>query len=262
MFLMKLDEPPAQTRGGGLNSSVSCITAPNGNLSDSKAPGSKALSSIAPGATIDLEFLCGVEQRGHYRVTLSNQYLDLTFEGNTETDTHSRLATAPTRAGADRLGAMLSGRGTPRGIGAQGAQQAGGSGRGATSGVGANALLTAVLIFEGNTEDGVQQNLTVKPSSLNSSSISADKATGAIGLRFNGSLDAETATDATRYTVVVNGQAVAVESAAYDAARSSVVLALPTGILHQGDTVRVEWNNLVDAQGRSVAGQAGPVKVH
>jgi|GEM_PF-5601370 len=250
-LLVKLDEPPAQPAGGGLNASVSVMV---------------PLGGIAPGVPVDLEFLLGVEQRGHYQVSLASDCLDLNFEGDTETGKSSRLATAPTRSQDAQSGGIGGGRSGvwATAVSRQSTRQrnggAGAAGGGGPAGA-ANPPLTAVLIFEGNTEDGVKQPTPAKPSPLNPSSASADGATGAIRLRFNGSLDAETASDATRYTVLVNGRTVAVESAAYDAARNSVVLALPIGSFHPGDKVLVKWSDLADAQGRSGAGQAGPLTV-
>lgn len=86
------------------------------------------------------------------------------------------------------------------------------------------------------------------------SSATASAATDSVQLRFSGALDAELASDASHYTVTVNGRAATVESAAYNASRHSVTLALPPGALHAGDQVSVRWNGLADAAGTSVSG--------
>jgi len=56
--------------------------------------------------------------------------------------------------------------------------------------------------------------------------------------------------------VTVNGQAVTVESASYNSITRSVTLALTHESFRPSDVVAVHWNNILDAQGATVTGQA------
>ncbi|MBV9867192.1 MAG: right-handed parallel beta-helix repeat-containing protein [Abitibacteriaceae bacterium] len=85
----------------------------------------------------------------------------------------------------------------------------------------------------------------------------AQAATNSVQLKFLAALDADSASDAAHYTVSVNGQAVTVESASYNAGAHSVVLGLAIGSLQNGDHVVVAWDGLQDAKGQSGDGQTG-----
>jgi hypothetical protein len=74
----------------------------------------------------------------------------------------------------------------------------------------------------------------------------------AIRLVFTGALAPAFAADGANYNVVINGVPVPVESASYTATSYSVTLALPDGYLTKGATVAVSWDNLCDAQGRTI----------
>lgn len=86
------------------------------------------------------------------------------------------------------------------------------------------------------------------------SSATASVATNSITLRFNTALAADAASDATHYSVTVNGRAVPIASAAYNARNLGVALDLAPGTLRRGDKVTVRWTGLADAAGRAVSG--------
>ncbi|MBV9468577.1 MAG: carboxypeptidase regulatory-like domain-containing protein, partial [Abitibacteriaceae bacterium] len=86
------------------------------------------------------------------------------------------------------------------------------------------------------------------------SNASAQTATATIQLRFLGALEPESASDATHYTVTVNGRSVTVETAGYDVAHQTVTLSLPVGALQTGDTVAVQWSDLLDMQQQTLNG--------
>lgn len=99
-------------------------------------------------------------------------------------------------------------------------------------------------------------------STVRLSSAIADAATASVQLRFIGALDVDTASDPANYTVTVNGQAVTVESAGYNASNNSVSLSLPSGSLHSGDQVSVQASGVVDAHGAAVNAQSGALTAH
>jgi hypothetical protein len=76
------------------------------------------------------------------------------------------------------------------------------------------------------------------------SSVTALAATNSVTLKFLGAINDDSASDAAQYSVTVNGATVTVESAAYSAATHTVILALPEGVLHGGDTVTVQGSGL------------------
>ncbi|HVF09454.1 MAG TPA: PQQ-dependent sugar dehydrogenase [Abditibacteriaceae bacterium] len=98
-------------------------------------------------------------------------------------------------------------------------------------------------------------------SALTVSSVAASAAGGSIHLIFDGSLDADVATDPTRYAVEVDGQFVAVSRVSYRAATSAITLSLPDGVLHRGHEVVVSWSGLLDTHGSSLSGRTGTVLV-
>ncbi|HLL71031.1 MAG TPA: hypothetical protein VK363_06335, partial [Pyrinomonadaceae bacterium] len=57
---LTLETPPAQPNGGGLNSSLTVIP-----------PG----GALAPGATIDVQFLLGVQEQGNFRFLVNVEAL-------------------------------------------------------------------------------------------------------------------------------------------------------------------------------------------
>ena len=91
------------------------------------------------------------------------------------------------------------------------------------------------------------------------STATASVATNSVTLRFLAALAAESASDAANYAVTVNGQAVTVESAGYNATTHSVTLGLPEGSLKAGDQVVVKYSGLSDSKGAAVAGETGNV---
>ncbi|MBV9467806.1 MAG: hypothetical protein JO316_07350 [Abitibacteriaceae bacterium] len=94
------------------------------------------------------------------------------------------------------------------------------------------------------------------------SSATFNVSQGSLGLRFNGDLEAQSASDTLHYTVTVNGNPVTVESAGYNATNHSVTLSLPEGALQNGDRVVVSWQGLLDEQGRTLDGETGVLPVH
>lgn len=91
------------------------------------------------------------------------------------------------------------------------------------------------------------------------STATASGATNSIMLQFRTALEAASASDASHYTVTVNGHSVAVDSVGYNATSHTVTLSLPDGALQAGDTVMVEWSGLSDSNGTAVTGQSGAV---
>lgn len=96
-------------------------------------------------------------------------------------------------------------------------------------------------------------------SSVRLSAASARAAAGTISLNFTSSLDTDSATDVSHYSVLLNGSAVEVVSAGCNATGSTVTLGLADGSLHSGDQVIVEWNNLLDNYGATLSGKSGVV---
>lgn len=66
----------------------------------------------------------------------------------------------------------------------------------------------------------------------------------------------DTIYDAAHYNVTVNGKAVTVESAGYNANNHGVALGLADGALQAGDKVVVTYTGLSDSKGATVAGQS------
>lgn len=97
---------------------------------------------------------------------------------------------------------------------------------------------------------------THRASSLALSRSAAQVLNSSVQLSFTGALAADSALDIERYQVTVNGHAVAVQSLAYNAATHTVTLGLGEAVLGHGDAVAVAWDNILDTQGRVVAGQA------
>jgi uncharacterized repeat protein (TIGR01451 family)/CSLREA domain-containing protein len=98
---------------------------------------------------------------------------------------------------------------------------------------------------------------TVRRSSVTLSSIGLRVADSSLVLSFSGGLDADTATDAARYVVEINGEATVVEGVSLHG--STVTLALPEGAFRVGDRVSVHWNELLDSRGFAITGSAGPL---
>jgi hypothetical protein len=87
-------------------------------------------------------------------------------------------------------------------------------------------------------------------SSVALSSVSISAAHSEIVLRFFAPLDANSASDATHYSVVAAGRTIEVDAASYSSVGNMVTLALPLGSLNVGDKVSIAWSNLRDGQGR------------
>ena len=104
--------------------------------------------------------------------------------------------------------------------------------------------------------------VTAPVSSLGLSTTTTSVATSSVSLRFLGALDADIASDATNYTVTVNGQSVMVESAGYNASTHTVALGLPEGALHSGDAITVSWTGLQDGAGNVLATQSQVLTAH
>lgn len=93
------------------------------------------------------------------------------------------------------------------------------------------------------------------------STVIADSTASTVELTFTGALDIATATDKTRYTLLVNGKPVPLEDALYHAASDTVTLVLTEGTLFKADEVKVSWAGLLDSEGRRIASNAEPVFV-
>ena len=96
-------------------------------------------------------------------------------------------------------------------------------------------------------------NVPTPPGTLSAASASVSR--NSVTLRFSIALNAGSASDAANYTVTVNGKAVAVESAGYNANNHGVALGLADGALQAGDKVVVTFTGLSDAAGQAVSGQ-------
>jgi hypothetical protein len=81
--------------------------------------------------------------------------------------------------------------------------------------------------------------------SLSRSVVTSDS----IVLSFASGLDADSATDASRYSVTVNGQSIEVESVSFNRASGTVTLGLPESTLRSGDNVHIAWNNVGSTAG-------------
>lgn len=241
-----LDQPPAQPRGGGFNSSLTFNAGPDG---------------IAPGQAVELRILLGVEKLGRYRLALDGGGLRLTFNGHVQARAAQALAQSLWGSGAwssrqqagSRGGSRQSGSLDPAGSAAQ-AEQAGATG-------GGEPTILAAIILEGHTEDGVEDGVEApiaedSPLRISSSEVRGEANT--IQLRFLGALDAASVPGAT-FEVTINGRAV--QPTASASGTIGVLLRLPEGALSRGDQVVVRWDNLRDPQGRRVSGQSGPQRV-
>ena len=241
-----LDEPPTQKEGGGLNSSIT-FEAPQG---------------IAPGKTVELRFLLGVEEKGRYLVTVDGVGLTTTFSGDTETGDGTWRATTRSEEGStqQRL-AMNPGQGGQGSMGTGGSPTGGNQNKASVqSPANAGPVQIASIIVVGNTEDETDAPPPVK-SPLGLSSSAADSATNVVSLRFTGPLDRGSASNAGNFSISTQDGIIAIEKATYSEGDQSITLTLPEGSLHRGDKVIIKWNHLRDAQGRETSGQVGPITV-
>jgi hypothetical protein len=97
-------------------------------------------------------------------------------------------------------------------------------------------------------------------SSVDISTANANTSAATITLTFSGALMLDAAQNEANYNVAVNGKAVALEGAAYNAETKAVTLALPADALHPGDTVTVTWRRLTDSTGRPIAEGTATIK--
>lgn len=121
-----------------------------------------------------------------------------------------------------------------------------------TDGNGVTAATASTFIVKDGTGGGgggsgvtVSQNLATASSNT-------------VKLVFNGPLDAASAMAIGNYTLTINGATVAIQSVAYSASNSSVLLRTAPGSLRGGDTVQVAWANLRDANGNVLNGRTDP----
>ena len=121
--------------------------------------------------------------------------------------------------------------------------------------------VTAVALDGAANRGEATQTFTAKTAipSTTLSTASASVASNSVTLRFGGALEAESASDAAHYSVTVNGKAVTVESAGYNANNHGVALGLAEGTLKAGDQVVVKYSGLSDSAGHVVDGQSGAV---
>jgi subtilisin-like proprotein convertase family protein len=82
-----------------------------------------------------------------------------------------------------------------------------------------------------------------------------------IVLRFTGALAAES-TDVARYAVRVHGEVIEIESVGYHAATATVTIGLPEGTLQVGDSVVVNWQDLLDTQGFMLSDKTVTLQAH
>lgn len=243
-----LMEPPAQPAGGGFNSLIS-VPLPQGGL--------------APGTAGEMQCVLGIERPGHYSVLLDSEQFHITFDGDTEAMAPSALLNRPNLA----LNSNAS-SGTNTGTSARGGTTNSAATAPSKTANGANqppvqttdkqVIASATIVFEGNTEDEFEPVKAV-PSPLDISSFRVQG--GTIALRFGGALDGQSAADARRYSVQVDGEEIELERALYDVGSNTVSLVLPAGAVRSGDSVLIRWTELKDAQGRVLNGHAGPAKV-
>lgn len=97
---------------------------------------------------------------------------------------------------------------------------------------------------------------TPATSNVRLSSVSVKASDASIVLAFTGNLNGDSARTASLYNVMVNGQRVDLESVSFRAVEGRVVLTLEEGAIKIGDAVSVSFTNLLDASGKTVAGQA------
>lgn len=233
----ELDEPPAQASGGGFNSSLSFEPGPDG---------------IAPGGSVELRILLGVEKPGRYRLALDGGGLSVAFNG------HIQARSAQALVADSWASSSWSSR--------QGTTSASGSGPGSAPNLpgaaqqpGQTAVeqttLLASITLEGNTEDSDDREPTVADSPLHISSSEIAQAAGTIRLRFMGPINPASVTGGATFEVTINGQQV--EGAASVLNPITVQLKMPEGSLRHGDRVTIRWSNLRDPQGRRVSGESG-----
>lgn len=112
-------------------------------------------------------------------------------------------------------------------------------------------------IIYNKTGVGVSSIGSVSPVLLSTAAVTAT--TSSVRLIFSGALDVDSALDASRYSVLVNGRAVPVESTSYGASTFSVTLLLPESSLRAGDSVTIVWKQLLDVKSRPLDGRVGPL---
>lgn len=153
----KISPVPVQPLGGALNALLNV---------DLPATG------IAPGARGEIWFSFGVERAGNYRVVLSNQSMNIVFEGNTEADLEAAEAQPPgTNGGRPQTGTSLAQNGGAANDNSNtGGQNANVAGTDPVADPANQPQEAPGLVFEGNTEDGVTPPppLPVKPSAKSS----------------------------------------------------------------------------------------------
>jgi subtilisin family serine protease len=74
-----------------------------------------------------------------------------------------------------------------------------------------------------------------------------------VTVTFANALDAANAADAMRYSVFVNGKPSDIENGRFLLTTNALTLRLPQGTLHKGDKVIVQWEKLIDAEGKALA---------
>ncbi|MBV9468241.1 MAG: hypothetical protein JOZ57_03290, partial [Abitibacteriaceae bacterium] len=116
---------------------------------------------------------------------------------------------------------------------------------------------TAKITVTDNDHATPPAHAVIAPSTVALSTSAARVTTDSVQLKFTAALDAESASDPAHYGVKVNGQAITVESAAYNATNHSVILSLPEGTLQSGNRVVVEWLDVADSSGKLMTGQTG-----
>jgi hypothetical protein len=107
------------------------------------------------------------------------------------------------------------------------------------------------------TDDEVSSQYKAPLLSVASTSLSVGEAVADsdyVSLLFTNSLNGASAGDPSHYLVYVNGEPVAVQSAAYSAATNRVTIDLGDGALEAGDDVQVAWQDLTDSKGRVFSG--------
>ncbi|MBV9868209.1 MAG: CSLREA domain-containing protein [Abitibacteriaceae bacterium] len=77
----------------------------------------------------------------------------------------------------------------------------------------------------------------------------ADATKSIVVLDFVEALNSLTAADASHYSVLSSGHAVRVESASYNVSQHRVIVSVPEGSLHRGDSVILSWNGMHTAKG-------------
>jgi hypothetical protein len=103
---------------------------------------------------------------------------------------------------------------------------------------------------------------TFYPSQVTLSAAEASVSSQSVILTFSNALDENSATTVAHYAVDVNGAAVKVQSANYNAKTNTVTLLLPSGSLQDDDEVVVAWHELHSALEQIVTGQSPLFKAH